>query len=119
MKDIELKGALEFKLGPSQTMLSERMKQALFNKRDEGYYFRKFSQEKRLELGVAADSPSGTPRKSDARRQASSDQRLLPDKLKTVIGSYFEDRSPNRGKTTIDYGVLPLIMNQDFIEISS
>ena len=71
MKDIERKGTFYFgddddKVSPSAVLiqkkfqfmskvnnstanLSERLKDILFNKRDEGYYFRKFQLEKTLE----------------------------------------------------------------------
>jgi hypothetical protein len=68
MKDIERKGTffygdddspsatlnqkkLQFmsKTNNSTANLSDRLKDMLFNKRDEGYYFRKFQREKTLE----------------------------------------------------------------------
>ena len=68
MKDIERKGTFFFgdddapsatlnqkklqfmsKTNNSTANLSDRLKDMLFNKRDEGYYFRKFQREKTLE----------------------------------------------------------------------
>ena len=37
------------KINNSTANLSDRLKDMLFNKRDEGYYFRKFQREKSLE----------------------------------------------------------------------
>ena len=66
MKDLEKKGAFFIgednstdpskqkrkflpKVINSSVQLSEKLKDILFNKRDEGYYFRKFHREKSLE----------------------------------------------------------------------
>ena len=68
MKDIERKGTFFFgddespsaafnqkkiqfmsKMNNSTANLSDRLRDMLFNKRDEGYYFRKFQREKNLE----------------------------------------------------------------------
>ena len=38
------------KMNNSTANLSDRLKDMLFNKRDEGYYFRKFQREKSLEV---------------------------------------------------------------------
>jgi hypothetical protein len=69
MKDLEKKGAvflgeeaspdnkkvtkrkfLPKVMNQSSVQLSEKLKDILFNKRDEGYYFRKFHREKSLEV---------------------------------------------------------------------
>jgi hypothetical protein len=72
MIEIEKKGALFFGLNESKKTaggaslpkidqkleLSERLQDLLFNKRDEGYYFRKFHREKSLEKAAATTSIS-------------------------------------------------------------
>jgi hypothetical protein len=61
MREIEKKGAVFFGVEDTSKMkfkpnlvntsaqLSEKLQEILFNKRDEGYYFRKFHREKSLE----------------------------------------------------------------------
>ena len=58
LRDIEKKGALMFSsTAPEGSAFSARLKDVLFNKRDEGYFFRKFQKEKHTEQRKKSPSP--------------------------------------------------------------
>ena len=61
------------KMSNSTANLSDRLKDMLFNKRDEGYYFRKFQREKILEgQGSAPVEKIEEPQLIKTQRSASS-----------------------------------------------